>query len=230
MKKTAEICTALAFFLLVWGILLTTIDVCCFNKDFYRRELEKNNTVEATGMESEDVIDSMVVLLDYLRYERDDIVIVRKVHGAEREVFNERETLHMIDVRDLYRNALTVRNIFLVLAAVLLIPVFRLPREERAGQLKRGLINDSLFVLGFTAFIGVWAAVDFNHFWTNFHLLFFDNDLWLLDPRTSIMINMLPGNLFFDLVAGIIIRFLICMIVLYAAVCFLVPRLWSART
>ena len=32
------------------------------------------------------------------------------------------------------------------------------------------------------------------------------------------------------LVAGIIIRFLICMIVLYAAVCFLVPHLWSART
>ena len=230
MKKTAEICTVLAFFLLVCGLLLTVVDVCCFNKEFYRKELVKNDTVEATGMQSEDVIDSMVVLLDYLRGERDDIVIVKEVHGAEREVFNERETLHMVDVRDLYRKALTVRNLFLVLAAVLLVPLFRIPQEERAGQLKHGLITGSLFVLGFVAFIAVWAMIDFNGFWTNFHLMLFDNDLWLLDPRTSIMINMLPGGLFFDLVTGIIVRFLVIMVLLYAAVCFVMPRVWSVRT
>ncbi|MBR2991515.1 MAG: DUF1461 domain-containing protein, partial [Solobacterium sp.] len=91
--------------------------------------------------------------------------------------------------------------------------------------LKNGLRNGSLFMLGVVAFVAVWAMVDFNGFWTNFHLLFFDNDLWLLDPRTSIMINLLPGGLFFDLVTGIIIRFLICMVLLYCIVSFLVPKL-----
>ncbi len=51
--------------------------------------------------------------------------------------------------------------------------------------------------------VAVWAAVDFNAFWINFHKLFFTNDLWLLDPAKSVLINMVPSQFFFDLVMRI---------------------------
>lgn len=66
----------------------------------------------------------------------------------------------------------------------------------------------NLLIGGIVLFIAIWALADFNAFWTNFHLFFFDNDLWLLDPRTSIMINLFPGSFFFDLVIEIILSYL----------------------
>jgi len=57
------------------------------------------------------------------------------------------------------------------------------------------------------AALGLYAALDFNSFWTSFHLLFFSNNLWLLDPSTDILIMMVPGEFFFDLVIRIILLF-----------------------
>ena len=222
MKKTGELLASLGFFFLVTAILLSVIDYSCFRKEFYRKELERNNTASVTGMSAEGVLESTYVLLDYLRDERQDIVVVETVNGTDREVFNERETLHMIDVKDLYLKAVTARNLFAA-AGLILVAAAMYRSGPKRLLLKQGLRNGSVFMLGIVAFIAVWAMVDFHGFWTNFHLLFFDNDLWLLDPRTSIMINLLPGNLFFDLVTGIIVRFLVCMILLYCAVAFLFP-------
>jgi integral membrane protein (TIGR01906 family) len=70
--------------------------------------------------------------------------------------------------------------------------------------LRSGWKNGILLTGAVILFIAIWALADFNQFWTNFHLLFFDNDLWLLDPNTSIMINLFPGSFFFDLVTRII--------------------------
>ncbi len=225
MKKTAEIAAPLAFFLIITAMLLSVIDYSCFRKEFYRKELEKNDTTQVTGMDAEGVLESTYILLDYLKDVRDDIIIVEEVNGAEREVFNERETLHMIDVKALYRNALTARNLMAAAGAVLLGLSWWLSGGEKVRILRQGLITALLFMLGIVAFIGIWAVIDFYGFWTNFHMLFFDNDLWLLDPRTSIMINLLPGGLFFDLVTGIILRFTACMAVLAVCVFGVLPKL-----
>ena len=53
-------------------------------------------------------------LLDYMQDKRDDIIVVEKVNGNEREIFDERETLHMVDVKNLYLNAMKTRTILLV--------------------------------------------------------------------------------------------------------------------
>ena len=55
------------------------------------------------------------------------------------------------------------------------------------------------------AFIVMAALIDFNTFWTNFHLIFFRNDLWLLNPNTDRLILMVPLNFFITLVTRIII-------------------------
>ena len=66
-----------------------------------------------------------------------------------------------------------------------------------------------LIVMGILiAFVSIWAIVDFDTFWVDFHYLFFDNDLFFLDPNTSIMINMFPDTFFLDLVRDIVAEFI----------------------
>ena len=42
--------------------------------------------------------------------------------------------------------------------------------------------------------------LDFNRYFVLFHEIFFDNDLWILDPQTSILIRMVPLNFFMQTV------------------------------
>ena len=53
-----------------------------------------------------------------------------------------------------------------------------------------------------------------RHVSIKFHHIFFDNDLWLLDPYKDDMINMLPEGFFFDTVVRIGITFIIPALVL----------------
>ena len=202
--KIADILSAIAGFLLSAAIIATVIDVVSFDRSFYEAEYRKNDTVSYTGMSAEDNLRATDTLLDYLQDKRQDIVCTAVVSGTEREVFNERETLHMVDVKALYQNAIRVRNGCVITAVILLVLSVLIGKKSFFSVLRSGWKNGILLTGALILFIAIWALADFNQFWTNFHLLFFDNDLWLLDPNTSIMINLFPGSFFFDLVTRII--------------------------
>ena len=202
--KIADVLSAVAGFLLSAAIIATVIDVVSFDRSFYENEYRKNDTVSYTGMSAEDNLRATDTLLDYLQDKRQDIVCVAEVSGTEREVFNERETLHMVDVKALYQNAIRVRNGCVIAAVILLVLSVLIKKRSIFSVLRSGWKNGVILTGVVILFITIWALADFNQFWTNFHLLFFDNDLWLLDPNTSIMINLFPGNFFFDLVIRII--------------------------
>ena len=202
--KIADILSAIAGFLLSAAIITTVIDVVSFDRSFYEAEYRKNDTVSYTGMSAEDNLRATDTLLDYLQDKRQDIVCTAVVSGTEREVFNERETLHMVDVKALYQNAIRVRNGCVITAVILLVLSVLNGKKSFFSVLRSGWKNGILLTGAVILFIAIWALADFNQFWTNFHLLFFDNDLWLLDPNTSIMINLFPGSFFFDLVTRII--------------------------
>ncbi|MBR4454873.1 MAG: TIGR01906 family membrane protein [Solobacterium sp.] len=203
--KIADILSTIAGFLLSAAIIATVIDVVSFDRSFYEAEYRKNDTVSYTGMSAEDNLRATDTLLDYLQDKRQDIVCTAEVSGTEREVFNERETLHMVDVKALYQNAIRVRNGCVITAVILLVLSVLIGKKSFFSVLRSGWKNGILLTGAVILFIAIWALADFNQFWTNFHLLFFDNDLWLLDPNTSIMINLFPGSFFFDLVIRIIV-------------------------
>lgn len=195
--------------LVLLGVLLTVIDGLCFAKGFYEYEYQKGAQAEKIGMSEEGLMDATVTLLDYLKDRRDDIVVKTEVHQTEREVYNEREKLHMVDVKQLYQNACTARNLFLLIAAGLFCFLYFTHKVSFLHDLYRGWKDALLLMILFVSFIAIWCIADFNGFWMQFHYIFFDNDLFLLDPNTSIMINMFPESFFFDIVAGIILIFVL---------------------
>ena len=63
----------------------------------------------------------------------------------------------------------------------------------RGGQ--RGL----LFFGAAAAVLIVWALVNFDGFFVAFHRLAFSNELWLLNPRTDLLIRLMPETFFIHL-------------------------------
>ena len=72
----------------------------------------------------------------------------------------------------------------------------------------RDLATSYLLVLSILIILGLilmgFILVDFTKVWDQFHYIFFTNDLWILDPRTDILIQMVPEQFFFDMVVRIL--------------------------
>lgn len=223
MKKTGlRLLSLLMGVLLIVGIVVAWVDVFCFDRAFYDAEYQKLGTARQIGMSEEDLGQATQALLDYLRGGRDDLVVRATVNGEEREVFDARETAHMVDVRDLYRGARLVGYISLAAGALYFAALLVFGRNRR--PVLRGYIHANWLFLAVVAAIGLFVLIDFNTFWTGFHHVFFRNDLWLLDPRTEILIMMVPSQFFFDLVLRIVIFSLASLALLLAA-----ALIWNRR-
>ena len=212
--KGYKILSALAGLALFLSLLLTSIDLLCFNRSFFRWQYSLNHTAESIGISEDGLMNATNALLDYMQDKRDDIKVIEVVNGSEREIFDERETLHMVDVKNLYLNAMKIRTILLVGSIAILTLLVFTHRNQSYIILSNAYQNGLLFLGSIIFFIAIYAIVDFNGFWMNFHYVFFDNDLFLLDPNISIMINMFPSNFFFAVVFGIILLFVSMVILL----------------
>lgn len=195
----------------LWG----SIEFHAFHANYYKREYEKLNTAEQIGMSEEGLFEATDALLDYLKGKREDISCVQEVNGVEREVFDQRETAHMVDVLALYKNAKMACFVLIAFGVVslLLVIYFVKTNKIKIGQvlydIQSGFRQVMLAFLIVVSGLVFYAIVDFTAFWTAFHKLFFNNDLWLLDPNVSIMINMFPEEFFFGMVMRIVITFII---------------------
>ncbi len=138
------------------------------------------------------------------------------IDGTEQEVFGEREKAHMVDVKDLFMQGKVLRDLSVITLLLLVLYMMKKERVWLVGWLSQLLY----FFIGAFAVIGGLAllfATDFNKYFTMFHEIFFDNDLWLLDPKTDILINMVPEIFFFQtamlIAAGFIISIGLILVV-----------------
>lgn len=210
MKKVISTLICLFF---VLATLITVIDVCCFDRSFYETEYQKTSTANRIGVSDQDLETLTDVVLDYLKDKDKTMDIKLEVKGKVQEVFTDRAKAHMIDVRDLYFNTILVRNISASLFVILLIGAL-LSKQFKVMDFYKAYINVLIFFGVVFLFIGIYALIDFNSFWTNFHHVFFDNDLWLLEYN-DVLVNMVNETFFFDLVIKIVSIILVIIVVVY---------------
>lgn len=213
LKRTL---TAAGTVLLVLGILFALIEILAFDPGYYKTEYAKNETAAYVGVSEETLNEATRVLLEYLQDTRSSLDMRAQVSGSEREFYNEREKLHMADVKDLNLGSITFMWTALISGAVLVCGSFLFFRPR--WRTARTCFYSILGVLAAFFLLAVFAASDFTRFWIGFHHVFFTNDLWTFDPRTSLLIRMFEEQFFFDLVARILIWFLsLCGLMLAAA-------------
>lgn len=189
------------------ALLFCCIRVTINNRRFFESEYTALDHARSMGMQTEELTDATMQMIKYMEGTADSIDITVSVDGERDSMFNDRERAHMVDVRALYQNfsrfATVTAAVFVILLAFSGRPISYSHKGEirkmRISSAKAFLHASAAFLLIMLA-AGAWVLIDFNSFWISFHLLFFTNDLWILDPATSRMINMMPWELFYDIV------------------------------
>lgn len=208
---------AIATVLIVFSTLVACVKGIAFDSSFYKCEYQSLGTAKKLDNAGAANLDRATdQLLGYLQGKEENLGLVMGTNGED-EYYNEREKAHMVDVKALYEHALTFMAVGFSVGGVLLALSMLYKKRSYLRQTLQTYFWATVGVLVFFVCIGVWAAVDFNHFWISFHHVFFTNDLWILDPRTSRMIVMFEEQLFADLVARILAVFLAVVIGAMAA-------------
>lgn len=225
MKKIIQIAVfiILDIFLFV-SLLFSAVQVVVYNDTYFQWHYENHDIEEATGMSVENLMVVTDKMMDYLIDKRDTLDMEAEVNGELEEVFGEREKAHMVDVKDLFLQGKSFRDLSAVTLLIALLYFLTARREwlkDWFGQLKVFFIGSFITV----GILGALFASDFNKYFTIFHEMFFDNDLWLLDPKTDILINMVPEIFFFQTCMLVISLFVLSIILILSASKYIVKKL-----
>ena len=205
---------ALGAISLIVALVVISVEMTIYNDSFFENEYKKYRVNEDLGMKIEDVIDVSEQMMDYLKDERDDLVIYTTLRGQYREFFNDREKSHMIDVKNLLENAIRVRTGSIITFVLCIILLLLMKDKVYYGLSKAflwttGIVPVIILLIAFLIMIG-----DFTKYWEMFHNIFFSNDLWLLDPNVDMMILMLPEEFFVDLIVRSVVHFGVFLVIL----------------
>jgi integral membrane protein (TIGR01906 family) len=115
--------------------------------------------------------------------------------GQAFALFNQREILHLKDVKGLLR--LNCAVLLGTLVYTILYHGLGL-WQRRWRWLAQGLVWGSGATLGLILLMGLGILLDFDHLFWQFHLISFSNELWLLDPTKDYLIMLFPQGFFYN--------------------------------
>lgn len=190
--KTSKPLTTILSLLLTLALLLSVLSVAVMAvgldaarmADMFRRHGQAM-LVQTDGRRLEIARE----IVDYLKFARDDL-----------PAFQPHEQLHMADVRAIFR-------ILYMLAPLGLPALAALWGLRRKGALRVCGVTCITLLAG-AGVLFLWGATDFDSLFLLFHRIAFTNDLWLLDPRTDLMIQLMPTPFFIEYAAVIAAIFL----------------------
>lgn len=198
MKILQRLAAFLAVLSMILILLVTATEAAIYiDFGFYEREYEKYGIVDELHMEMDDIMDVTQKMMMYLHGDKANLVVHTMVDGVEREFFNEREKAHMVDVRNLFSAAIHLRYAAIVLCIITVIMLVFMNANWKKLLSGFYMIEMTILIL-ISGGLGYLFTQDFNKYFIKFHEIFFDNDLWLLNPNTDLMIRMLPEEFFSD--------------------------------
>ena len=86
--------------------------------------------------------------------------------------------------------------------------------KKQGGVFFRAFLIASGVFVALVAAVGLAILIDFDTTFTLFHQIFFNNDLWQLDYRTDLLMNIVPESFSYDVALRTILYFGIAWIVL----------------
>ncbi len=175
------------FLVILFASLLTTKPYLMLSKGLY-------DSHDDITFDHEYAIERVI---GYLNYRYDDLDF-----GATPEdddiIMRDTELRHMVDVKNLYTYLRLAALGALLIGGSLSYYLYRKDKNE----LYQTYRTMPLFPIFFILFVGGYMIIDFDTAFTAFHLIFFNNDDWIL-YADDVLIQMLPQM--FWMVSGLII-------------------------
>lgn len=195
----------LAMIALIVSILITSVEFCAKDSKWLRNEYLKLDISEYSGMSVDDMCSAFTTMVNFMTGESDSLSVKVECFGYEVEMYDDRETEHMYDVRELYLNVIRARTALLIFATIGIAVFILTEKTDRFDRICRSFLNSLAVVVAVIALICAWAALDFSNFWIMFHAIFLNVEDSTFDPAISRMIRICPEKLFFDMVIRIFI-------------------------
>jgi len=209
MKK--KLTTLFISLVILITLLLINIVYWGTNSNYYSK-IHRDLAIDSKVITTQDQLDYInKEFTDYLKFRRDNLYINIELKDEVVTVFNEKEISHMKDVKDLF-----AISYGLIIAGfiVLVITIYYNIKKNRYDfiykTVKTSLFITTLIVISFA----IIFTTSFDTFWHYFHKVFFTNDLYLLNPKTDFLIQIMPLDFFIKISIRILSSFYIMHVLL----------------
>ena len=166
---------------------------------FYTYAFDRYEVSERTGIEPRELRRVADEIKAYFRGGEERLDVRATVYGDERDLFSEREILHMIDVKRLMRGVSLIERVsFYTMAGLALALLALVGRRAALLAVGRGLVYGAALSFAILIALGIGLAAGFDALFTRFHVISFANDLWLLDPNRDFLVMIFPETFFRD--------------------------------
>lgn len=201
------------------AILLSNALLVINTDSFYEFEFNKNNTALKTGIDESDL--SLVVdnIQDFFNEKSNEkIHMTTYIKGIKKNLFNSKEIRHMIDVKNLILNIKFFNYLLWTTVLIILLIKISLSKDKILNTFR--VIAKSYFIYSVSILIStlILLALSFRWIFYFFHIISFNNNLWILDPRTDYLIKIFEEIFFMDAAIFIGILTLFSSIIIFLSV------------
>jgi integral membrane protein (TIGR01906 family) len=163
----------------------------------YQYGFEKYQVGITTGLTEPELEKAAIGLIDYFNSGEEYINLTVIKNNQPFVLFNEREIIHLKDVKGLIRLDYWVwLGTAIYVIGYVVSSLFW--SRHRYRPLAWGLVGGGSLTLALMLALGLWALVDFGQLLLQFHFLSFANEFWQLDPTHDYLIMLFPEGFFYD--------------------------------
>lgn len=214
VKKISVICASVIFtFGLIIILLISSTEAVLYKNNYFKNEYIKYNVTDTVKMNIDDLLYVTDEMMAYLKDQRKDLNITTYINGNLKEFFNSREKMHMEDVKTLFIKSIYLRRICLFTLFVCVIIIIKFKNISKI-IFPKTFITVSAAFFAVTVLMSMLVSTDFDKYFDIFHRILFDNELWILNPDTDLLVNIVPVPFFIDTALRIILLFMVCICIL----------------
>lgn len=191
--KGLGILTGLALMVI---FLISSVEYVVYYMDgYFEKEYNKYEVTTSIDIKMDNLLMVTQEMMDYLKGDREDLVVYTEIGNTKREFFNAKEKKHMEDVQTLFIKAKKLRLTAILFTVFVLGIMLYL---KKVAVLFHGIQWGITIFFGGIGILVVLILYDFNRYFTLFHEIFFSNDDWILNTKTDLLINIVPEGFFRD--------------------------------
>ncbi len=162
----------------------------------YKYGFDKYHISQTTGLADSELEKAAAGLIGYFNSGEEYIRLTVIKDGEPFELFNQREVVHLKDVKGLiWLDYRLLAGTLIYVLGYLGVSLWR--RKNRQG-LARGVAAGSGLTLALMLALGLGMLLNFDRLFLQFHLISFTNEFWMLDPSRDYLIMLFPGGFWQD--------------------------------
>ncbi len=161
----------------------------------YQHGFARYNISQATGLAQSELDKAARGLISYFNSGEATISLTVVKDGKAFPLFNEREVVHLRDVKGLFWLDYRLLLATLVYTAGYAGASLLLRKRRRLAW---GTVVGSGLTLALMLVLGSGIVLNFDQLFLNFHLISFANDFWQLDPARDYLIRLFPEGFWYD--------------------------------